>query len=179
MLEPLRPGQVKLRPGQFVPPFLASLIAAAAEGRDLLPYVASVTAHLGLDSFMYASAMPKSDHEEKAYVSLKLDISSRAVQFHFDSIPASWARRIGRKPSHLAYKRGSFGPGSARFATRDTCTKLQAWSSCGIPPIQSTPRVTATIRFSFEAAAAKRQGGMISSAEVATPLACALSHDQR
>ncbi len=47
MLEPLRPGQVKLRPGQFVPPFLASLIAAASEGRELLPFVASVTAHLG------------------------------------------------------------------------------------------------------------------------------------
>jgi LuxR family transcriptional regulator, activator of conjugal transfer of Ti plasmids len=69
MLEPLRPGRVKLRPGQFVPPFLTSLIAAAADGRELLPFVASVTAHLGFTSFMYAaSAMPKPDHEEKAYV---------------------------------------------------------------------------------------------------------------
>ena len=63
MLEPLRPGQVSLRPGQFVPPFLVSLIAAASEERDLLPFVASVTAHLGFNSFMYAtSAMPKPDH---------------------------------------------------------------------------------------------------------------------
>jgi len=69
MLEPLSPGRVNLRPGQFIPPFLAALIAAAAEGRELLPFVSSVTAHLGFNSFMYAaSAMPKPDHEEKAYV---------------------------------------------------------------------------------------------------------------
>ena len=80
MLEPLRPGQVKLRPGQFVPPFLASLIAAASEGRELLPFVASVTAHLGFSSFMYAaSAMPKLDHEEKAYV--------------FTTLPFEWVGR--------------------------------------------------------------------------------------
>jgi hypothetical protein len=59
MLEPLSPGRVNLRPGQFIPPFLAALIAAAAEGRELLPFVSSVTAHLGFNSFMYAaSAMP-------------------------------------------------------------------------------------------------------------------------
>ncbi len=69
MLEPLSPGRVNLREGQFIPPFLASLIAAAQSGNDLLPYVESVTKNLGFDSFMYgATATPKPDHEGRTYV---------------------------------------------------------------------------------------------------------------
>ena len=69
MLEPLVPGKVTLRPNQYVPPFLSALITAAQHGNDLLPFVESVTRHLGFESFMYAaSAMTKPDHEQKAYV---------------------------------------------------------------------------------------------------------------
>ena len=68
-MRPLHPGQVNLRPGQFIPPFLASLVAAAEKGNDLLPYVESITKNLGFDSFMYgATATPKPDHEGKSYV---------------------------------------------------------------------------------------------------------------
>ena len=69
MLEPLSPGKVNLRPNQYVPPFLASLVSAASQGNVLLPFVESITRSLGFDSFMYAaSAMLKPDHEARAYV---------------------------------------------------------------------------------------------------------------
>jgi DNA-binding CsgD family transcriptional regulator len=86
MLESLRPGRVNLRDNQYVPPFLAALVGAAAHGGDLLPHVESITRHLGFDSFMYAaSAMPKPDHEEKAYV--------------FTTLPREWVGRYDQ----LAY----------------------------------------------------------------------------
>jgi len=80
MLEPLVPGKVNIRPNQYVPPFLTSLIAAAKEGNDLLPFVESITRHLGFESFMYAaSAMTKPDHEQKAYV--------------YTTLPLAWVAR--------------------------------------------------------------------------------------
>ncbi len=76
MLEPLRPGKVSLREDQYVPPFLAALVGAAAQGGDLLPFVEAITRHLGFESFMYAaSAMPKPAHEEKAYVYTTLPLA--------------------------------------------------------------------------------------------------------
>ena len=69
MLEPLRPGHVNLRAGQFIPPLVASLVTAAENGNDLLPYVESITKNLGFDSFMYgATATARPDHEGKSYV---------------------------------------------------------------------------------------------------------------
>lgn len=86
MLESLRPGKVSLRDDQYVPPFLGALVAAAARGADLLPFVESITRYLGFDSFMYAaSAMPKPDHEEKAYV--------------YTTLPREWVARYDQ----LAY----------------------------------------------------------------------------
>ena len=80
MLEPLVPGKVNIRPNHYVPPFLTSLIAAAKEGNDLLPFVESITRHLGFESFMYAaSAMTKPDHEQKAYV--------------YTTLPLAWVAR--------------------------------------------------------------------------------------
>jgi len=53
----------------YVPPMLAPLIAAARREEPLLTCIKSVTENLGFDSFLYAaSAMPKPDHEELAYV---------------------------------------------------------------------------------------------------------------
>lgn len=86
MLESLVPGKVALRGDQYVPPFLKPLIDAAGKGADLQPVVESITRHLGFDSFMYAaSAMPKPDHEEKAYV--------------FTTMPREWVARYDQ----LAY----------------------------------------------------------------------------
>jgi len=86
MLESRSPGKVTLRADQYVPPFLKPLVDAAAKGVDLRPIVEAITRHLGFDSFMYAaSAMPKPDHEEKAYV--------------FTTLPIEW---IGRY-DQLAY----------------------------------------------------------------------------
>ncbi len=76
MLEPLLPGKVDLRPQQYVPPFLSALIAAARQGSDLLPFVDSITRHLGFETFLYAaSAMSKPDHEQKAYVYTTLPLA--------------------------------------------------------------------------------------------------------
>lgn len=86
MLASLVPGKVTLRGDQYVPPFLKPLIDAAAKGADLQAVVESITRHLGFDSFMYAaSAMPKPDHEEKAYV--------------FTTMPREWVARYDQ----LAY----------------------------------------------------------------------------
>ncbi len=86
MLESLSPGKVMLREDQYVPPFLKPLVDAAAKGADLRPIVESITHHLGFDSFMYAaSAMPKPDHEDKAYV--------------FTTLPVEWVGRYDQ----LAY----------------------------------------------------------------------------
>jgi LuxR family transcriptional regulator, activator of conjugal transfer of Ti plasmids len=80
MLKSLNPGKVSLRDDQYVPPFLSQLVDAAAKGADLKPIVEAITRHLGFDSFMYAaSAMPKPDHEEKAYV--------------FTTLPFEWVAR--------------------------------------------------------------------------------------
>lgn len=69
MLETLRPEQVNLRRNQFVPPFLASLIAAARGGNELLPYVESITRNLGFDGFTYgAAATPKPDNKGRNYI---------------------------------------------------------------------------------------------------------------
>jgi DNA-binding CsgD family transcriptional regulator len=86
MLEPLLPGKVSLRSNQYVPPFLSALIGTAQQGGDLVPCVQAITRHLSFDSFMYAaSAMPKPDHEDKAYV--------------FTTLPLAWVARYDQ----LAY----------------------------------------------------------------------------
>lgn len=86
MLEPIVPGIARIDDGQYVPPFLASLIGAAKRGEPLLPFVQSITQHLGFDSFLYAtSAMPKPDHEQTAYV--------------YTTLPREWVGRYDQ----LAY----------------------------------------------------------------------------
>lgn len=80
MLKPLAPGNMNLRPDQYVPPFLSALVAAARPGVDLLPYVASITKHLGFETFLYAaSAMPRPHQEGKAYV--------------YTTLPLAWVAR--------------------------------------------------------------------------------------
>ena len=71
MLEPLVPGKVNIRPNQYVPPFLTSLIAAAKEGNDLLPFVESITRHLGFESFMYAASAMTSRTTSRRHTSTR------------------------------------------------------------------------------------------------------------
>jgi len=86
MIEHLQPGKATLHGQQYVPPFLSALIAASAEGHDLLPYVESVTRYLGFENFLYAvSAMPELRQESKAYV--------------FTTMPRAWVARYDQ----LAY----------------------------------------------------------------------------
>lgn len=69
MLESVLPREVRVGQHDYIPPFLAPLIAAAGRGEALLPYVQAITNNLGFDSFLYAmTAMPKPDHEHVAYV---------------------------------------------------------------------------------------------------------------
>ena len=115
MLEPLRPGRINLRPNQYVPPSLTSLVAAAIQGSDLLPIVGSITTNLGFDSFMYAAtATPKPDHEGKSYVYTTLplewvarydqmayvEIDPRVVLTWDSAIPLVWDQENvrGRSP---------------------------------------------------------------------------------
>jgi Autoinducer binding domain len=84
MLESLRPANVNLRHHDLVPPFLASLVAAAANGDELLPFVEAITKNLGFDSFMYgATGTPTPDHEAKSYV--------------YTTLPREWVGRYDQK----------------------------------------------------------------------------------
>lgn len=84
MIEDIVPGTVKLRPYNFVPPFLEALVNAATDGKDLLPFVETITKYLGFDSFMYgATGTPKPDHE--------------AVSFVYTTLPKEWVRRYDER----------------------------------------------------------------------------------
>lgn len=101
MLETISPGAVDLRPYHFVPPFLEPLVAAAAKGADLLPYVESITKSLGFDSFMYgATATPKPDHEAVSYV--------------YTTLPREWVARYNDM-AYIEVNPASISLGIARF----------------------------------------------------------------
>jgi DNA-binding CsgD family transcriptional regulator len=69
MFETISIGRINLRQGQFVPPFLESLVAAAKRGEALEPYVESVVASFGFDMFEYGvSATPHPDANGVHYV---------------------------------------------------------------------------------------------------------------
>ena len=60
---------MELRPGQFVPPLLESLVAAASRGKELAPYVRSIVESFGFDSFEYgASPALRPDRHGANYV---------------------------------------------------------------------------------------------------------------
>ena len=62
MLQLLKVGPVNVLPGQFVPPFLESLVAAAGRGEDLLPYIQGIISSFGFESFEYGiSTTPHPD----------------------------------------------------------------------------------------------------------------------
>lgn len=68
MMEMLAIGKVNLRPRQFVPPFLESLVAAATRGDDMIPYVQAVVTSFGFDSFEYGvSATQRPDKSGLTY----------------------------------------------------------------------------------------------------------------
>ncbi|MFO1414046.1 MAG: LuxR family transcriptional regulator [Burkholderiales bacterium] len=84
MLEDILPGVVRLRPYNFVPPFLETLVNAANDGNDLLPCVQEITQYLGFDSFMYgATGTPTPDHEAVSYV--------------YTTLPRDWVRRYDER----------------------------------------------------------------------------------
>ncbi len=81
MMEMLAIDKVNLRPGQFIPPLLESLITAAQRGDDLAPCIESVVASFGFDSFEYGvSAAP---HPDKA-----------AVNYYYSTM-RDWSKRYG------------------------------------------------------------------------------------
>jgi len=53
MMQSLKIGAINVPPGQFVPPLLESLVAAAARGEDLVPYIRGIVRSFGFDSFEY------------------------------------------------------------------------------------------------------------------------------
>ena len=62
-------AHVEPRHGQFVPPLLEPLVAAANRGEDLVPHVKAVAASFGFDSFEYgASAAARTDRHGTSYV---------------------------------------------------------------------------------------------------------------
>jgi len=58
MMELIAIGKPALRPDQFVPPFLESLVSAAARGEDLVPHLKSIVVSLGFDHFSYGATTP-------------------------------------------------------------------------------------------------------------------------
>ena len=59
---------VDLRPGQYVPPLLESLVAAARRGENLVSQVRTIVGSFGFDSFEYgASASPRPDRNADNY----------------------------------------------------------------------------------------------------------------
>jgi LuxR family quorum-sensing system transcriptional regulator SolR len=62
MLQLLKIRSLNVLPGQFVPPFLESLVAAANRGEDLVPYLQGIVASFGFESFEYGiSTTPRPD----------------------------------------------------------------------------------------------------------------------
>ena len=73
-------GQINVRPGQLVPPFLESLIGAARRGEQLLPYLRSIVASLGFDHFTYGiGSHSQIDRAREVYA--------------FTTLPNEWVRR--------------------------------------------------------------------------------------
>lgn len=69
MIEFLAIDKINLRPGQYVPPFLELLVAAARRGEPLAPRVESIVASFGFDMFEYGvSSTPNPDRNGVAYV---------------------------------------------------------------------------------------------------------------
>lgn len=83
MIEFLAVDKINLRPGQYVPPFLELLVAAARRGEALAPHVASIAASFGFDMFEYGvSSTPNSDRN--------------GVTCVYTTTDGNWARRYDR-----------------------------------------------------------------------------------
>jgi LuxR family quorum-sensing system transcriptional regulator SolR len=68
MIELITIDKIHLRPGQYVPPFVDLLIAAARRGEALAPHVRAVVATFGFDSFAYAAwSTPHPDRGSPIY----------------------------------------------------------------------------------------------------------------
>ncbi|HTP99299.1 MAG TPA: autoinducer binding domain-containing protein, partial [Casimicrobiaceae bacterium] len=68
MMEFLSINKINLRPNQPVPPLLESLLQAARRGEELVPYVLSIAASFGFDSFEYGvSGTPHPDKNGLTY----------------------------------------------------------------------------------------------------------------
>jgi LuxR family quorum-sensing system transcriptional regulator SolR len=68
MMELLSIDKINLRPNQLVPPFLESLVAAAKRREALVPYIESIVASFGFDSFEYGvSETPRADKDGLTY----------------------------------------------------------------------------------------------------------------
>jgi len=83
MIEFIPIGKVNLRKGQAVPPFLESLVAAAARGDKLDQYVDAIVSSFGFDTFEYGiSATPRPD--------------SRGLNYIYATTSVDWVRRYDR-----------------------------------------------------------------------------------
>lgn len=83
MMELLAIDRINLAPGQFVPPFFDSLVAAARAGTSLEPRIRAIVSSFGFDSFEYGiSASPHAD--------------GAAVNYCYSTIP-EWTKRYGEQ----------------------------------------------------------------------------------
>jgi len=85
MLTPLEIKGVLIPRGErMLPPVVESLVAAAGEGRDLLPLVVTIIQGFGFDSFVYGLSMsPRPDKEAQLYV--------------FTTLPLEWMQIYDQK----------------------------------------------------------------------------------
>ncbi|MCC6194074.1 MAG: LuxR family transcriptional regulator [Burkholderiales bacterium] len=83
MIEFITIDKINLRPGQYVPPFLELLVAAARRGEPLATHVQSIVASFGFEMFEYGvSSTPQPD--------------SHGVTFLYSTADGSWLRHYDR-----------------------------------------------------------------------------------
>lgn len=83
-MDTLAIGKVNVQAGQFVPPLLESVVAAALRGEPLVPCLQAIVASFGFDSFEYGvSASPHPDRS--------------AVNSYFSTLPETWSKRYAER----------------------------------------------------------------------------------
>ena len=84
MLTPLELKDVLIPRGErILPPLVESLVAAARDGRDLLPLVNTIIQGFGFDSFLYGLSMsPRPDKEAQLYAFTTLPLEWMQIYRH-------------------------------------------------------------------------------------------------
>jgi DNA-binding CsgD family transcriptional regulator len=101
MLQVLSVRKVNLRAGQFVPPLMEPLVAAAQRGEPLVPYVRAVAHSFGFDSLEYETTLAGREAVRYSYTTVTewttryasmgyIDVDPRVLLARKSAIPLVW-----------------------------------------------------------------------------------------